>query len=231
MTISHIVLPAPHAEFCLTPWLTHDPPRLVELMNIPSIVAGLSGNKNERITVELAVRHIQAVLEEKERWGYPILRYTRDVEVSEEPKMLGAISFFPFNFRALGQRSLKLCEEEKALPPEGRHWQFSCYVDPVISSKGLVTAATRWIIDNWFVPNHKSYPGQLVSSWFEPNKASQRVHDKLGFVGVARSVDWYEREKRNVDEDVICAVWQGAGECAKEDSVFRDLPSWSREEA
>ncbi len=54
------------------------------------------------------------------------------------------------------------------------------------------------------------------------------MHEKLGFIGVARAKEWWGLGQGGISFPLICAVWQGSGEVELKGSVFASLEPWSK---
>ena len=72
------------------------------------------------------------------------------------------------------------------------------------------------------MPTLCTYPGQLVTAWFESNVPSGKLQERAGFKAVARSREWVDMESYGMDEPLVCAVWQGGGEVGREESIFSE---------
>jgi hypothetical protein len=88
----------------------------------------------------------------------------------------------------------------------------------------------NYILSSWFLPTIHPFPGQLVSSYFLSNPSSAGLHRRLGFLPVAISEHWAGRPLQQGEEPVACCVWQIAGPCHREQSVFVNLPSYQASE-
>lgn len=135
------------------------------------------------------------------------------------PPVVGTLGIGSLDYGVLpAAKRAAFKESDQAAPPSHRHYQTNLIVlDPAHRARGLYTAAFAHLIHVWYLPLSPP-PGRLVSGWDADNVRSRRLHQRLGFEVVGRHPGHGGRVP------TVMAVWRGAGELRKEESVLALCP-------
>ncbi|GFZ50436.1 hypothetical protein JCM24511_08193 [Saitozyma sp. JCM 24511] len=227
----HLVLDPPHEAFCLTPVSpsSADAAELSRMVETPSIwrYFGMAASGFSVVDAEAKLRLWE---EEDGQWGFPVIRRTIDAQSQSSESVPPApwIGLFRVcrSFWAASEKGKAILAKEQELPNDQAHYHTAwVMLDPEVRGNGLMTdsplkirvdpgqAVGRFIIDKWFLPKLHPYPGQLSSAWLSSNAASAKLHARLGFEPVGKNTNPAQGE-------VVYAVWQGAGPCGYDKSVW-----------
>ncbi|CAD6585396.1 MAG: hypothetical protein TREMPRED_004126 [Tremellales sp. Tagirdzhanova-0007] len=214
--IPHILLIPPYSGYCLTGFLSTDPPQLPEIFNHPQVEPTIGYRQEESMTLQGAERYLNARIKDTRDWPFWMIRSVDSLR-DDEPVLMGIFAIRRDEFRFSGpDKEAGLREANDKLPSEKAQYHFTMFINPKYGKQGIVTAAGKTAIGSH--PYIRAYPGQLSGGWLEvPHSASKRVNGRLGFAAMGRRKNVYK------DLAVVGAIWADGGEVKKEDTLYRDL--------